>query len=140
MSRPISPLLPRTDWSVAQPFWEGTARGEFRFPRCTDCGRYQWYPRVLCRVCMSPDFSWEPVAPHGSIYSFTVVRRPMLAGAEESVPFAVVLLHLDEAPGVTFITNLWDDSQIGQLAIGAATSIVFHEVTPEVCMPYAVID
>ena len=139
MSRPVSSLLPDPQWSITLPFWEATAREELRFPRCSKCGQFQWYPRILCANCMSPEFSWDQVPPEGSIYTFTIVRRPFLKGVEASLPLAVVQLHFDAAPGVTFITNLHDDDQMDRLAIGASTTLEFEQVTAEMWMPYAAI-
>lgn len=89
---------------------------------------------------MSLEFTWEPVAPTGTVFSFTIVRRAMVAGSESSVPFAVVLVSLDDAPGVTFITNLLDDEQTKHLAIGARVRLVFEDVEAGLRMPYAVIE
>jgi hypothetical protein len=140
MTRPVSSLLPDPKWSVTRPFFEATAKEELRFPRCSNCGQFQWYPRILCRVCRSPEFTWERISPRGSVYTYTIVRRPMVRGAEGSVPFAVVQLRFDEAEGVILITNLADDDQLDRLAIDAPTSLVFHQVTQDVSLPYAVID
>lgn len=140
MSRPVSTLLPDVEWPVTREFWDGTAQGELRFPGCVDCGLHQWYPRVLCRSCMSDEFTWEKVDPEGTVYSYSVVHRPFVEGSEASLPFAVVLLQFDAAPGVTFITNLADETRSDRLAIGAKTSLLFHEVRPGLVVPYAVLD
>lgn len=139
MTRPVSALLPNADWPLTQPFWSATARHELRFPRCLNCGQHQWYPRVLCRVCRSADFSWDLVDPQGAVYTYTVVRRPMVKGSEGSVPFAVLQLNFDEAPGVTFVTNLADESQCDRLAIGARVGLTFHQVDDRLHMPFAVL-
>ena len=140
MSRqPVSTLVPDVTWAATAPFWEGTADGDLRFPRCVRCGLHQWYPRVLCRQCLSPDFTWEAVAPEGSVYTWTIVRRPFVEGSEVALPFAVVQLQFDAAPGVTFITNLADESQADRLAIGAPTTVTFQEIAPGLHAPYAVL-
>ena len=137
--RPISPLLPDPTWPVTKPFWAAAAVGEFRLPRCSSCHLHQWYPRVLCRSCLSSDFSWEPVDPAGAVYTYTIVHRAFIDGAEAAVPFSVVHLHFDAAPGVTFITNLADDRQIDRLAIGARSTLIFMDVGGGLHMPYAVL-
>lgn len=139
MSRPVTALRPDKNWALTRSFWEGAALGELRFPRCERCGLHQWYPRVMCSACMSADFAWEAVAPDGQVYSYTVVRRPFIEGSEASLPFAVVLLQFDAAPGVTLITNLADEDQADRLAIGAASSVVFPDVGDGLHMPYAVL-
>lgn len=140
MTRPVSALLPNIEWTLTQPFWAAAARHELRFPRCANCGQHQWYPRVLCRVCRSADFSWELVAPQGTVYTYTVVRRPMVKGSEGAVPFAVLQVNFDEAPGVTFVTNLADESQRDRLTIGAPVELAFQRVDNQLHMPFAVLE
>jgi uncharacterized OB-fold protein len=139
-ARPVATMVPNPDWAVARGFWEATARGELRFPRCTSCGTFQWYPRARCRECRSSDFEWTLVAPHGTVFSYTIVRRPFLDGADRATPFAVLQVQFDEAPGVTLVTNLADESQADKVRIGAPISIEFHRINDRTWMPYATIE
>lgn len=88
---------------------------------------------------MSADFRWEAVEPAGQVYSYTIVRRPFIEGSQASLPFAVVLLQFDAAPGVTLITNLADEDQADRLWIDAPSSVVFRNVGGGTHMPYAVL-
>ena len=55
-------------------------------------------------------------APQGSVFTFTVVRRPFLPGATKAdVPLTTVMVELDDAPGVRLVARLADgvDPRIG---------------------------
>ncbi len=52
------------------------AAGEFVIPRCNECARFHFYPRLVCPHCGSVDLTWQPASGTGTVYSTTVVRRP----------------------------------------------------------------
>jgi len=66
--------------------------------------------------------SWADAAATGSVYSFTVVHRPVLAELADHVPYAVVLVTLDE-PEVRMVGNLVGAEE-GELKIGARVRAV----------------
>jgi uncharacterized OB-fold protein len=141
--RAVSEVLPDANWSPVAPFWAACVEHQLRFPRCRRCGRHQWYPRELCGACLSDDFEWAEIAPFGTIYSYTVVRRPFLAGAEQSVPFTVLQVTFDDAPGVMLLTNLADEREAGLVQVGRRVAVAFTEVSNgqrTVTMPYVRID
>ena len=53
------------------PFWGALEAGEFRLPRCAGCGRWTWPAHWRCGECGSWEFSWTPVDPTGTVYSWT---------------------------------------------------------------------
>jgi uncharacterized OB-fold protein len=135
----VSDLLPDTAWEPLRPFWEATGRSELRFPQCDRCRRFQWYPRALCGGCGGDAFSWTRVATRCEIYSFTIVRRAFLEGAERRVPFAVLQVQFPQAPGVTLLTNLADDAQASDLVVGAPAEVEFVDLptpTGSISMPF----
>lgn len=101
------PLPDRQDIDTGA-FWEGTERGELRVKRCEACARHHWPPRRGCPHCGSDALSWEAVSPTGKVFSWTVVYRSQTPGFEQEVPYAVVLVALDAAPGVRMVGNLRD--------------------------------
>lgn len=141
--RAISDVLPDVQWAPAAPFWAACARHELRFPRCRQCGRYQWYPRDLCGACHGDEFDWAEITPAGTVYSYTVVRRAFLPGSLHAVPFTVLQVQFDAAPGVTLLTNLADECDAPSVRVGSRVVIEFTEVssaTGTVTMPYARIE
>ena len=135
----ISDLLPDADWPPVAPFWAACARHELRFPRCRQCGRFQWYPRELCAACLGDDFEWAAIHPVGTVYSYTVVRRAFLPGAEQTVPYTVLQVQFDGAAGVTLLTNLADESEASLIRVGSRVAVVFTETSSgdrTMTMPY----
>ena len=127
-------LLPEHDWPVMQPFWQAANRGELVFPRCKRCGTWHGYPTYMCRECEG-ELEWVSVAPHGTLYSWVVVRRALVAEYREKVPYIVALLEIDDAPGVRFVLNTTDMSCEKKLYIGAKMQIVFERLSDAINMP-----
>lgn len=116
-------------------FREGLADGELRFPRCSNCGRFRWYPAPLC-PCGDTAFEWRAVAPLGRVHTFTVVRHAFLPELADRLPLLVLLVDIDEAPGVRLVTNLLDPTVTG-IEIGTAVRLVPRPVGDAV-LPFAV--
>ena len=106
------------------PFWSGTAAGKLQVKQCGACRRYHWPPRLGCPHCGSDAVEWVAVAPRGTVYSWTVVHRSQTPGFESEVPYAVVLVALDEAAGVRIVGNLVN-LEPDQLKAGLAVEAVF---------------
>ncbi|HEY7269045.1 MAG TPA: OB-fold domain-containing protein [Dehalococcoidia bacterium] len=98
-------------------FWEAAARHELVIQRCTDCRALRHPPQFMCAACLSMDFDWKPVAGLGTIYSFMNVNHAAHPALAERVPFNIVSVDLDGAPGIRMVGNLVDadykDIQIG---------------------------
>ena len=99
--------------------------GRLCFPRCRDCGRFHWYPKPTCPHCCSAVIDWQAVAGPGMVFSFTIVRHAFDAKWREALPYIVVLVTFEDAPGVRLVTNV-----VGikpeVLLIGAAVEPVFQ--------------
>ncbi|HEY1688371.1 MAG TPA: Zn-ribbon domain-containing OB-fold protein [Solirubrobacteraceae bacterium] len=89
---------------IGRPYFEAAERGQLLLPRCNSCGRHFFYGTVLCQHCRSDDWDWVPSAGNGSIYSYTVVHRPL--GSSLKAPYVVVVVTLEE--GVRVMANLLD--------------------------------
>jgi uncharacterized OB-fold protein len=87
-------------------FRSGLENGQLCFPRCSDCGRFHWYPMTLCPHCRSSRIEWQAVAGRGHVYSFTVVRHAFDEEWRSALPYVVALIEFEDAPGVRLISNL----------------------------------
>ncbi|GGH60166.1 hypothetical protein GCM10010975_22600 [Comamonas phosphati] len=74
-----------------QRYFGALAEGRFEIPRCNSCGRFHFYPRVLCPHCGSQALEWRTPSGRGVVYSVTIVRK----GGDD---YTVVLVDLDEGP------------------------------------------
>ena len=115
---PVPPplVIPET-----KPFWDGTKAGRLVLPRCLRCSFVIWYPRQFCPECGHTPVEWFEASGHGSIYSFTIVRRG--EGAYRDTPqYVLAFVELQEGPRV--MTNLIDCNP-AQLRIGEPVRAVF---------------
>ena len=125
-------LLPHSDPSVVtRPFWDGCAVGELRFQRCRGCRAAQFPPAETCRACTSADLAWERSAGLGTLYSWTVVHRPVTPAF--SVPYAPAIVDLDE--GYQMMTNLIGIAP-DAITPGLAVRAEFHETGGGLRLPY----
>jgi uncharacterized OB-fold protein len=56
--------------------WEAAATGKFAVPMCGACGTHYWPVTHVCYACGSPEWSWQPVAGTGTVYTFTWIDAP----------------------------------------------------------------
>ena len=96
-------------------FWEAAAQGQLLLKKCGDCGEVHYYPRALCPFCGSDRTDWQPASGHGTVYSWSVMRRA-------ETPYAIAYVALDE--GVTMMTNIVDCDLDG-IRIGQPVRVVF---------------
>ncbi len=85
-------------------YYEFCARGELRFQRCDECGRWRHPPRVLCAQCGSPRWTWTRSTGRGRVFTWTVVHQAMHPAFASEVPYAVLVVEMDE--GVRVAANL----------------------------------
>jgi hypothetical protein len=112
-------------------FWAATAEGTLLLPRCERCDTVIWYPRAFCPACASFDVTWFPASGRGTVYSFTVVRRPALP-YDRSGPFVVAYVELDEGPRV--LTNLVE-CEPDEVEIGMPVEVSLVRVDDELTLP-----
>jgi uncharacterized OB-fold protein len=121
--------LPQVEPANA-PFWEGLAQGEFRVPRCTNCGHYNWVPFPACRSCLNEEQEWTAVSGDATVWSFSVVHRGPGAFNEE-VPYAVVLAKLAEEPRSCIVIGNTTGIDPADLYVGMPLRIVFEPIEEE---------
>ncbi len=104
-------------------FWRSGADGRLRMQRCRGCLRWQHPPNPVCFHCLSRDVAFEPVIGDGTVYSFTINHQPWLPHLRE--PYAVIVVELDEQPGLRFVSRLVDTDMAG-VRIGLRVRVVFE--------------
>jgi uncharacterized OB-fold protein len=108
MSDP-APLPPRpVPDADTQPYWDAVAESRLVVQRCAECGHWIWQPRPLCPRCHADAPAWTEVSGAGTVASWTVVHPPVLAVWQDAVPFVILLVELDDAPGVRMVGRLVD--------------------------------
>jgi uncharacterized protein len=98
MERFDHPPQPAPDADSEQ-FWRATAAGRLTICRCSSCRLWLQPPLEHCRVCDGPT-AFEEISGTGEIYSFIVVRQASVPGYLTELPYAVILVELDEQKGL----------------------------------------
>lgn len=113
-------------------FYRHCARGELRFQRCSECGTWRHLPRFMCAQCGSERWSWELSSGRGRVYSWTVTHQAMHPAFAAEVPYAVLVVELDE--GVRMVGRL-RDLLPADLELSLSVEIVFDPISDEVALP-----
>ena len=130
MSAPAKPL-PQVTPAMA-PFWEAARRHELVVQRCRACGARRFPARELCSHCLSREAEWERVSGRGTVFSVAIVHQALHPGFAAEVPYAVVVVELEEGPRL--ISNLLGVAP-HEIHIGLPVEVVFEDVTPEITLP-----
>ncbi len=109
--------------TIAQPYFDGLARGELLLPWCRSCGKPHFYPRFACPHCWSDVYDWRPASGSGVVHSFSEVRANPPTAFAARLPFAIAIIDLDE--GLRMMSNIIDDP--AALAIGDRVRVEFHQ-------------
>ena len=69
-------------------------QGKFLIQQCKDCGKFVFYPRILCTHCGSAELKWAEPTGRGIVYSTSTVRQKPEKGGD----YNVALIELEEGP------------------------------------------
>jgi uncharacterized protein len=81
---------------TSEPFWQGLKNDQITLQQCDDCDAWVFYPRSHCNSCLSPNLTWKPVSGDGTLYSFTVARRPTAPQFSAEVPQLIAVVELEQ--------------------------------------------
>ncbi len=114
-------------------YWAATAEGRFLIQRCADCQTHIFYPRVNCPSCGSTDLANVDASGRGTVFTYTVARRPTHRAFAEAGPMVIAIVELEEGPRVT--TNIVG-CEPEDVSVGMAVELVFGEVVDGAALPY----
>lgn len=89
--------LPTPDTDSAA-FWNGLKEGKLLLQHCLDCGNVQYYQQGMCRRCGGERLEHRAASGRGKVHSFSVVYRAPGPAFKRDVPYAVLLVELEEGP------------------------------------------
>jgi uncharacterized OB-fold protein len=123
--------LPQVGPEMA-PFFEAAKRHQLVVQRCRGCGTYRFPARDQCSGCLAREADWMPVSGRGTVFSYAVMHQVYHPGFASEVPYAVVVIALEE--GARLVSNLVD-CPVPEIRVGMPVEVVFDDVTPEVTLP-----
>jgi uncharacterized OB-fold protein len=86
----------------------------------------------MCDKCGSLAWEWARSSGKGKVYTWTVTYQPLHPGFAGDVPYAGVIVELEEGPRiVTWVSDVKPED----LTIGLPVEVWFDDVTPEVTLP-----
>ena len=112
-------------------YWDAAARGELAVLQCEVCGLAHSPPEVACPHCGASALAPQVVGGRGTVFASCVVRQAFDAAFIEAVPYVLVLVELDDRPGVRVLTNLagvgGDPADVPEpVPVGTPVEVVFE--------------
>ena len=80
--------------------WRGLHDGVLLLQHCADCGHVQYYQQAMCRQCGGENLAHRPASGRGKVHSFSVVQRAPGPAFKTDLPYAVLLIDLEEGPRI----------------------------------------
>ena len=109
------------EWS--QGYWEAAREGKLVVQRCTECGKAQYPPDVMCHRCQAETFAFTEVSGRGTVYSFSTFTRSLMPAFEP--PYMLTLVDLEGDDGIRMLTNLVEVDQ-ADARIGMPVEVTFE--------------
>jgi uncharacterized OB-fold protein len=117
------------------PFWEGARQGRLMLPRCTNCNRVHWYPRLLCPFCHAREIEWIEASGEGRVHTFAVQHRAFGGWAEE-VPFVTAYIDLNEGDRMFTVLRGVDSAKPTLDWVGAKVHVEFEQASDDVSIAF----
>jgi uncharacterized OB-fold protein len=113
-------------------FFEGARQGRLMVQKCEGCGTLRFPAYEICTKCLSNRASWVPLSGRGTIFSFNIMHQLYHPGFASEVPYAVVVVELEEGP--KFVSNL-TGIKPHDIKCGMLVEVAFEKVSDEVYLP-----
>ena len=131
-SQVTRPIPVPNDWT--RPFWDAAKRGVLELQRCQSCRQFQHPPYATCVNCVSTDLAFEPVSGKGSIYAYTIMYHTGDKRFAPAVPYASIIVELDDAPGALLAGNLLD-AEYTEAKVGKRVEVTFQRLNDDFTLP-----
>ena len=119
---------------LTRPFWEAAREQRLVIQRCRDCHHFNHPPRPVCDACHGAALTFEPVSGRGTIYSFSVMYQPNVAGFGDELPYLNILVELEEQPQLFLVSDL-PAAQREQVQVGGKVEVYFEAVDADLTLP-----
>lgn len=110
---------------VSRPFWDALARHRILVQYSPSLHSYVFYPRTLAPKTLAADLEWREIDGAGTLYTFTIARRPTGPPWAGALPQLPAVVQWDAGPRVS--TELVD-VEPGDIRIGMRVEPVFYDL------------
>jgi uncharacterized OB-fold protein len=131
-SKVTRPIPVPNEWT--KPFWEAAKQGVLALQQCQSCGHFQHPPYATCVNCISTDLAFKPVQGRGTIYAYTIMYHTGDQRFVAAVPYASIIVELDEAKGALLAGNLLD-APYTEAKVGRRVEVVFQKLNDDITLP-----
>jgi len=104
--------------------------GKLVVQQCSQCEKFQHAPEDICQSCQSFELHNFESQGQGKVESVAVVDHAIHPSLKDKVPYAIVAVSVDDAPGVLIVGNVIGKAP-DDIRIGDNVSVVFEEVDDE---------
>lgn len=119
---------------LTRPYWEAAKQGVLALQHCRSCGSHNYPPYPVCMNCMSTELKFEPVRGKGTIYTYTIMYHTGDKRFSPAVPYACIVVEMDEAKGCLLAGNLLD-SPYTEARVGRRVEVIFEKLNEEISLP-----
>ena len=136
-SKVTRPIPAPNEWT--KPFWDAAKRGVLELQRCQSCGHFQHPPYATCVKCIATDLKFEAVRHDGvggagTIYAYTIMYHTGDKRFASAVPYASIIVELDDAPGALLAGNLLEAPHT-EAKVGRRVEVVFEKLNDDITLP-----
>ena len=86
---------------VSQPYWDALREHRILIQYSPSADRYVFYPRTLAPGTLADDLEWREIDGAGTLYTYTVARRPTGPPWAEKLPQLLAVVEWDVGPRVS---------------------------------------
>ena len=126
------PIPVPNEWT--KPFWDAAKEGVLKLQRCQTCRHFQHPPFATCTNCVSTDLKFEAVGGKGAIYAYTIMYHTGDKRFASAVPYASIIVELDEAPGALMAGNLLE-AEYTEAKVGRRVEVTFQRLNDDITLP-----
>jgi uncharacterized OB-fold protein len=112
--------------------WRGLRDGMLLLQHCGDCRHVQYYQQGMCRHCGSENLSHRAASGRGKVHSFSVVHRAPGPAFRDDVPYAVLLVDLEEGPRMI---STYTGGKPEDVTFDMDVALVCEEIGDETTLP-----
>jgi uncharacterized OB-fold protein len=116
------------------PFWDAAREHRLLAQRCSKCATFRMPPSPFCYVCRSQDAEWVELPGTGTVFTYTITRHALVPAVREAVPYAVVVVDLDGAPGTRLVGTFVGDD-IDSVRIGMPVRVAWDDLDEHITVP-----
>jgi uncharacterized protein len=122
-SKVTRPIPVPNEWT--KPFWDAARRGVLELQRCQSCGNFQHPPYATCVKCIGTELKF---------YAYTIMYHTGDKRFASAVPYASIIVELDEAPGALLAGNLLE-ADYTEAKVGRRVEVIFEKLNDDITLP-----